>query len=282
MNQSEARWIALAAWYRGAGRDLPWRGSPDPWVILVSEVMLQQTQVVRVTDRLGPFLAEFPDPTSLALASRQQVLAAWSGLGYNRRATRLQDAAALIDREGWPTTMSDLRTLPGVGRYTAAAVACLAFGEQVAAVDINVRRVLSRWVGRVLSPSEAAVIADEFLPADEAHHWIQAVMDLGATTCTSREPACQRCPCEPWCTGAAIEVTSRAQSAFRGSVREARGRIVRELATDGQVDLDALADAADTTLFEGAAQDLQREGLVAIERGIVTLRETLDTHEHVE
>ena len=107
-------------------------------------------------------------------------------------------------------------------------------------------------------------------------------MDLGATTCTSREPACHRCPCEPWCTGAAIEVSSRAQGRFRGSVREARGRIVRDLATAGEVDLEVLADTADTALLWRAAQDLQREGLVDIEDGIVTLRETLDTHEHVE
>ena len=273
MNPAEERWTALVAWYRGAGRRLPWRGSPDPWVVLVSEVMLQQTQVARVATRIDPFLEEFPDPATMARSSRQQVLAAWSGLGYNRRAVRLHDAAGQIEQNGWPRTATELQSLPGVGRYTAAAVACLAFGEHVAAVDINVQRVLSRWVGRSLSQGKATAVANELLPVNEAHHWIQAIMDLGATTCTARAPACVRCPCEPWCADAEIAVSSRPQSRFSGSVREARGVIIRALSKTGRVDRRELAGSVDPDRLEQAEKDLAAEGLIAVADGVITLRE---------
>lgn len=241
--------------------------------------MLQQTQVARVADRIVSFLQEFPDPSSMARASRQDVLAAWAGLGYNRRAVRLHDASIIIDRSGWPKTSRELRSLPGVGRYTAAAVACFAFGEQVAAVDINVRRVLSRWAGRVLSPTEAAAVAERLLPPDEAHRWIQAIMDLGSSTCTARQPSCERCPCQPWCTGADIEVSSRPQAPFKGSLREARGLIVRALSESGAVTLDDLSVSVEASRLARAAEALALEGLVRFENGVVTLHEPLDSHQ---
>ncbi len=282
MTGPDAQWTALIAWYRGARRTLPWRGSPDPWVILVSEVMLQQTQAARVADRIGPFLAEFPDPGSLAAAGRQQVLAAWSGLGYNRRAIRLHEAARLIDSDGWPRTAAALQALPGVGGYTAAAVACFAFGEQIPAVDINVRRVLSRWAGRVLTQRESFQTAVELLPADEAHHWGQAIMDLGASTCTAKDPACYRCPCEPWCDGAAISVSSRPQGTFHGSLREARGVIVRRLSEEGEASLTDLEEVIEPERLVRAAASLASEGLVTVEGDIVRLEEPLDTTQSEE
>ncbi len=277
MIQADARWASLCAWYRGAGRQLPWRDSPDPWVILVSEVMLQQTQAGRVAGRIGPFLEEFPTPSALARANRRSVLAAWSGLGYNRRAVRLHEAAIVIDREGWPSTARGLRSLPGVGSYTAAAVACFAFGEQIPAVDVNVRRVLSRWIGRVLTPAEATALAAELLPPDEAHHWVQAIMDLGASTCTARKPACHRCPCEPWCTGASVEIASRPQGEFEGSLRQARGAIVRALSATGTVNLADLTGTIDGLRLTDAARALEAEGLIRFDHGIVMVRETLDS-----
>lgn len=275
---ADERWTALAAWYRSAGRALPWRGSPDPWVVLVSEVMLQQTQASRVADRIGGFLAEYPDPASLAHASRRAVLAAWSGLGYNRRAVRLQEAAVLIERDGWPHTSAELRHLPGVGDYTAAAVACFAFGEQIPAVDINVRRVLSRWMGTELNRGEAAGLANDLLPpADEAHQWTQAIMDLGASICTARQPACHRCPCQPWCTGAEIVVSSRPQSRFEGSLRQARGLIVRALSEEGTIDITDLSEDVDMARLDAAAAALESEDLVVRAGNMITLREPLDT-----
>lgn len=277
MTPQQARWTALAAWYRGAGRRLPWRGSPDPWVVLVSEIMLQQTQVSRVVERFGAFIDRFPTPTALAAASRQDVLAAWSGLGYNRRATRLQDAARQINETGWPTTPDRLRTLPGVGAYTAGAVASFAFGRDAPAVDINVRRVLSRWLGRVLSPAEARHVAADLLPANEAHTWTQAIMDLGSSTCTATDPACHRCPCEPWCDGADIVVRSRPQGRFEGSRREARGAIVRALSDRGRVALADLEGSISLDRLEEAAADLVAEGLIALHDGVAVLEEPLDT-----
>ena len=168
---------ALLRWYDRERRDLPWRRTTDPYAILVSEVMLQQTQVVRVVPRYLEWLERWPDAASLAAASRGEVLAAWVGLGYNRRALALHGAARAVARDGWP---ADLRTLPGVGPYTAAAVASFAFGAQVAAVDTNAWRVAER-LGRgtpeaLLAPGRAA-------------EWNQAAMELGATVCTGAEAA---------------------------------------------------------------------------------------------
>src|SRR5436190_16230224 len=160
---------ALLSWFRKNRRDLPWRRTTDPYAILVSEVMLQQTQVARVVPRYLEWLARWPDAAALASAPRAEVLGAWVGLGYNRRAVALHAAARVVASEGWP---ADLTMLPGVGPYTAAAVASFAFGAEVAAVDTNVRRVCAR-LGRG-SP-------DALLAPGRAADWNQAAMELGAT-----------------------------------------------------------------------------------------------------
>jgi A/G-specific adenine glycosylase len=177
---------ALLRWYAGARRDLPWRRTTDPYAILVSEVMLQQTQVARVVPRYLAWLERWPDAPALAAATRADVLAEWVGLGYNRRALALLAAAQAVARDGWP---EDLRALPGVGPYTAAAVGSFAFGEQVAAVDTNARRVAAR-LGRGTP--------DELLPPGRAAEFNQATMELGASVCTARAARCGECPVRAW------------------------------------------------------------------------------------
>ncbi len=163
---------AVLAWYVDVARDLPWRRTDDPYAILVSEVMLQQTQVARVVPRFEAWIDRWPTPEALAASDRRDVLAAWVGLGYNSRAVRLQDACAVVARDGWPADARGLRALPGIGPYTAAAVASFAFGERIAAVDTNVVRISER-----LGLGDP----DELLPDDDrAPTWNQAAMELGA------------------------------------------------------------------------------------------------------
>src|SRR4051812_43914115 len=171
---------ALLGWYERVRRPRPWRFTSDPYALVVSEVMLQQTQALRVVPYYERWLARFPDAPALARAPARDVLAAWSGLGYNRRALALQRAAAVVTERGWP---DDLRELPGVGPYTAAAVASFAFGRQIAAVDTNVRRVVSRRDGVDYTPANLARRANALLPAGAAAAFNQAMMELGATIC---------------------------------------------------------------------------------------------------
>ena len=173
---------ALIHWYRSTARSLPWRTTSDPYAILVSEMMLQQTQVDRVVPYFGRFMAAFPTPEALADAPLSRVLELWSGLGYNTRAKRLRDAAAVVAAHGWPQDVEGLQALPGVGPYTARAIAAFAFRAPVAAVDTNLRRVLSRWHGEELSPPLLQAVADRDLGSDAAE-WNQAMMDLGARVC---------------------------------------------------------------------------------------------------
>src|SRR4051812_19874274 len=182
---------ALLDWYARVRRPLPWRATRDPYALLVSEVMLQQTQAARVVPYYEAFLARFPDPAALAAAPPRDVLAAWSGLGYNRRALALQQAARHVARHGWP---EDLTALPGVGPYTAAAVASFAWDRQQAAVDTNVRRVLERFDGILRRPQPLAARAQELVPRGEAAAFNQAMMELGATVCRPRVPRCDACP----------------------------------------------------------------------------------------
>jgi A/G-specific adenine glycosylase len=207
---------ALLAWYARRRRDLPWRRTRDPYAILVSEVMLQQTQVARVVPRYEAWLARWPTAGSLAAASRAAVLAEWVGLGYNRRAVRLWEACRVVAEAGWP---ADLRELPGVGPYTAAAVGAFAFGRDELPVDTNVRRVLAR-VGRA--------------PARTTPEVGQALMELGATVCTARAPRCWACPLARSCgsRGAVAAPAPRAgrSERFEDSNRWVRGRVVAALA----------------------------------------------------
>ena len=184
----------VLAWYARRRRDLPWRRTRDAYRILVSEVMLQQTHVARVVGYYEDFLERFPDERALGEAPVADVLRAWSGLGYNRRALRLREAARSVVRDGWPRTAAALAALPGVGPYTAAAVAAFAFGEPVAAVDTNARRVIERLAGAHLAPAALRRRARALLPAGRAAAWNQALMELGATVCTARRPRCPSCP----------------------------------------------------------------------------------------
>ncbi|HEY1937330.1 MAG TPA: A/G-specific adenine glycosylase [Candidatus Angelobacter sp.] len=185
----------LLRWYRKHQRKLPWRGETDPYRILVSEIMLQQTRVAVVEDRYKKFVARFPSVKALARAKEQTVLAAWSGLGYYRRARNLHAAAKLIvkDRE-FPRTAEALRELPGIGRYTANAVASIAFGEAVPVVDGNVKRVLQRLTGRSLSEEQHWQMAGELLAVKSPGDFNQVMMELGAMVCLPATPLCEVCP----------------------------------------------------------------------------------------
>jgi A/G-specific adenine glycosylase len=197
----------LLGWYERHGRCLAFRGTNDPYGVLVAEVMAQQTQVSRVELAWPGFMARFPTPAALAAAPTSDVLRAWAGLGYNRRALGLQRAARrMVERhEGRvPRSVAELEALPGVGPYTARAVAAIAFGVPVAAVDTNVRRVVGRLVGLVAegSPRLAQAAADGLVDPQRSADWTHAVMDLGATVCRAR-PICAACPISAWCATAA-------------------------------------------------------------------------------
>jgi A/G-specific adenine glycosylase len=185
----------LLQWYRQNQRKLPWRGQSDPYGILVSEIMLQQTRVAVVEDRYKKFTAQFPTVERLARAREQTVLAAWSGLGYYRRARNLHAAAKQIAKsDSFPPTAEALRELPGIGRYTANAVASIAFGEPVAVVDGNVKRVLQRVTGRELSEDQYWQTAGALLAAESPGDFNQAMMELGAVVCVPGNPLCMACP----------------------------------------------------------------------------------------
>ena len=216
----------LLAWYELVKRPLPWRATRDPYALLVSEVMLQQTQAARVVPFYEAFLARFPDAQTLAAAETGEVLAAWSGLGYNRRALALQRAARHVAAHGWP---EDLMELPGVGAYTAAAVGSFAWDRQEAAVDTNVRRVLARHDGVDRPPRELAARASALVPTGRAATFNQAMMELGATVCRPRRPECGACPVSDGCSGGALAVRPRPRERFEDTDRWARGRIVAAL-----------------------------------------------------
>ncbi|HUB02360.1 MAG TPA: A/G-specific adenine glycosylase [Terriglobales bacterium] len=193
---------ALLAWYEANRRDLPWRRTSDPYPIWLSEIMLQQTRVAAVLDHYRIFLERFPDVVALAAAPEDAVLAAWSGLGYYRRARMLHRCAReIVEKQGgrFPENAQALRDLPGIGRYTAAAIASIAFREPVAVVDGNVERVLRRIDNRELSMNETWVRAQQLLAPARPGDFNQAVMELGATICLPREPRCVICPIRRWC-----------------------------------------------------------------------------------
>ena len=190
----------LLAWYDAHARELPWRESHDPYRVWLSEIMLQQTRVAAVIAHYHEFLRRFPTVEKLARAREASVLAAWSGLGYYRRARMLHAAAKVVAREGkFPETASGLRKLPGVGRYTSAAIASIAFGEAVAVVDGNVERVLQRYLGRRLEGENFWLTAETLLDRVRPGDFNQAMMELGATVCTPRAPACLTCPVVELC-----------------------------------------------------------------------------------
>lgn len=282
----------LLEWYAAAKRDLPWRRTRDPYHILVAEIMLQQTQVLRVLPKYAEFLGRFPTLEALAAATRAEVVRAWETLGYNRRAVHLHALAQHVQRAlggVLPRTASELRRLPGIGPYTAAAVACFAFGEQVAAVDTNVRRVLGRiFLGQGTGlPAEATarVLAQQVLPPGEAYSWNQALMDLGATLCTARRPACDRCPVAGPCAArphlaqaslAELPGLRRTrQERFEGSARFYRGRIIqvlRRLPPGRSISAEELGQRIRRDFapdhrpwLDGLLRGLERDGLLVLE-----------------
>jgi A/G-specific adenine glycosylase len=193
---------SLLAWYDAHARDLPWREDRDPYRVWLSEIMLQQTRVAAVIAHYHEFLRRFPTVEKLAAAREAGVLAAWSGLGYYRRARMLHAAAKVVVRERggkFPPTADELLELPGVGRYTAAAIASIAFGEPIAVVDGNVERVLQRVSGQRLAGEELWETAEKFLDRSRPGDFNQAMMELGATICTPRSPACLTCPVVELC-----------------------------------------------------------------------------------
>ena len=223
---ASARNASLLSWYHEHARALPWRDIDDPYRTLVSEVMLQQTQVDRVVPKFTSFIARWPTVEPLAVADPADVLEAWSGLGYNTRALRLLEAARIIASSRWPTMPDDLQHLPGIGPYTAAAIASIAFDYQTPAIDTNIRRVLSRWIGIHLDGKELTEAATAVV-GHPAGDWNQAMMDLGATLCRPCDPACSSCPVMSWCADPDIYDAPAKQGAFRGSNRELRGALVR-------------------------------------------------------
>jgi A/G-specific adenine glycosylase len=297
---------ALIAWYRAHGRDLPWRHTRDPYAILVAEIMLQQTQVDRVAPKYRAFLERFPTLGDLAAASVADAITAWAGLGYNQRAVRLHQIARIaVARHGGklPDTLEELLRLPGIGRYTAGAIACFALGQAVATVDTNIRRVLVRVFAGALSedaarferPAEALALAEAALPddAEQAYDWNQALMDLGATICGARAPLCERCPLSALCltagqlrqrtlfpTGAALPQLRAAESPaaykiskagvpFARTTRYYRGRVVAALRSASALTVPELAAAmapdapGDEVWLRDLVAGLVRDGLAA-------------------
>ena len=281
----------LAGWYAERGRhDLPWRASRDRWAVLVSEVMLQQTQAGRVAAVWPGFMARFPTPEAMAAVPAGDVIAAWGTLGYPRRARRLWEAAGRIAAGGWP---HDLADLPGVGRYTADAVAAQADGHDTAAIETNIRRVVERHAGRRLTPAEAAAASRAAGRPLTGRDRLLALMDVGAVLCRPAAPRCPDCPLEPGCATAASIATGEAgpapspspggpvrgpgpaaavpwrelgrparQPAYEGSFRQRRGRVLAELRAGPRPS--AALDAA-------ALASLVEDGLAALDGPLARL-----------
>ena len=272
----------------GLWRDLPWRATRDPWLVLVSEVMLQQTQAPRVVAPFRRFVERFPTPAACAAAGTAEVVRAWAGLGYNRRAVNLhRTAVTIVERHAGrvPDALDALLALPGVGPYTARAVLAFAHGHSIGVVDTNVKRVLSRAVaGRSLTAGEAQRLADRLVPPASAWRFNQALLDLGACCCTARSPRCTACPLASRCRWAGTVAAARGddpaaagrrrQGAFAGSDRQGRGRLVGALRV-GAVPAGHVALVAgwptDERRAMRVAEALVDEGLARWRGGALTL-----------
>jgi A/G-specific adenine glycosylase len=265
----------LLGWGAQHRRDLPWRHTRDPWHILVSEVMLQQTQVDRVVPHYERFVGAFPTASACARAGSAEVVRRWSGLGYNRRALNLHRAASdIVELHAGKVPGDDagLRALPGVGPYTARAVRSFGFGHDVAAVDTNGVRVLARGVaaGRLTGPA-AFALGDRLVPAGGSWEFNQSMFDLGATVCTAAQPDCTRCPLRQQCAWRRVgggdpwraSPAARRQSVFAGSDRQGRGRLLEAL-RQGAVAVPKVPEAcgwpADTARAQRVAAALVEEG----------------------
>jgi A/G-specific adenine glycosylase len=281
----------ILTWYRDRGRPLAFRRTADPYAILVSETMAQQTQASRAADYWEAFMVRFPTVESLANASPADVLRAWAGLGYDRRALALRRAARIIvDRHGGtvPSDVAMLEALPGVGPYTARAVAALAFGAPVGAVDVNVRRVLGRALvdpAAPLPPSRFQALADAAVPPDQPATWTHALMDVGATLCRARAPRCTDCPVRPWCRYAAAAAPAAADGPpiaparrpaptsqpFEATNRWLRGRIlerVRAVPDGTWVSFDRAIGGHGRPRVDAALTAMASDGLIELERPV--------------
>ena len=276
---------AILAWYASHGRPLAFRRTRDPYAVLVSEAMAQQTQALRAAVYWERFMKRFPSVEALAAATPASVLRSWQGLGYDRRALALwRTARIVVDEHGGriPSTAAELQALPGIGPYTARAIAAIAFGVPVGAVDVNVRRVLGRIVaGDALALSAPALqdVADEAVPPDDPGGWTHALMDVGATICRARAPRCDACPARPWCRlasggaappGPAAAPPPRARPPtvrFDATNRWLRGRILDRLraAPDGDwVAFDGAIGTHDLRQVRAAADAMAADGLIEI------------------
>lgn len=296
---------ALLAWFARNARDLPWRRTRDPYCVLVSEVMLQQTQVERVIPKYHAFLDSFPTLERLAGSPTAEVIRLWAGLGYNRRAVNLQRTARVIVEEHggiFPREVTALRRLPGVGPYTAGAVACFAFEQDVAFLDTNIRRVLRRAclgpdeATRAVSDRELLALAAALAPPGRGWAWNQALIEVGALVCTAANPACLRCPLRPACRAYAARaaadaaligamaagapspaprrIAERKAEPYAGSRRWYRGRVIdalRALPPGGALPLAELGPrlkpdyaAEDEAWLRGLVADLDRDGLLVL------------------
>lgn len=289
MKTTEFRAILLE-WYKTHKRDLPWRKTTDPYKILVSEVMLQQTQVDRVIPKYQAFLKEFPSAQELAKAPPAKVLRLWSGLGYNRRAMNLLAAArelsTSIDRGALPDTVEAWRALPGIGQYTASAVMAFAENKPVTVIDTNIRRIFFRmFIGKPKKSWEDTIkeIASRLVPEGKSRDWHNALMDFGATVCMAK-PRCDICPFRKQCTAVTkyrqtpeqLETIARktfktTQTPFKGSNRYYRGQIITMLRQQEKQALFKLGkkiksdfSKKDMPWLRGIVQQLKKEGLVVV------------------
>ena len=282
---------AIAAWHVSTRRDLPVRHATEPWPILVAEVMSQQTQIERIGPAWERFVGRWSEPSGLAAADTRDLLRAWAGLGYNRRALALREAARTIVREHGgrvPGTVPELERLPGVGPYTARAVAASAFGVPVAPLDVNVRRVVGRVVGEAVPPGRLQDAADELVSLDDPRAWVDAVMDLAATVCTARAPRCAVCPLAGMCRSAGsigeaarsgTAAGSRATPAmpptpFRRTNRWLRGRLlaaVRDAPAGSWVEAPDGLGEHDRVAVLAALRGLERDGFVEFRDGLARL-----------
>jgi A/G-specific adenine glycosylase len=274
----------LLAWHATSGRDLPWRRTRDPWKVLVSEVMSQQTQIDRVIAKWTEFLVRWPTPEECAQASLGDVLRLWQGLGYPRRAKHLHEAASMIAAHGGelPPTLDGLLALPGVGPYTARAVMAFAFEADVGVVDTNAARVFARWINQTLTAREVQAMADRSIPIGEGWRWNQAMLDLGATVCTAREAKCDVCPIRQSCRwqgrgpdpAVGSAGVSTKQAPFGGSDRQARGRLLNA-ASGGPVDLVRVPSIVgldhDVERAQRVLESLVDDGLLHITAATVSL-----------
>jgi A/G-specific adenine glycosylase len=281
----DAAVVEVLRWAAHHGRDLPWRHTRDPWAVLVSEIMAQQTQVARVIPKWNAFLQRWPTPADCAAASLAEILVMWEGLGYPRRARNLHRAAqAIAERGSFPETLDELLQLPGVGPYTARAVLAFAFEQDVAVVDTNTARVLARWGGQTLDRRAVQMAADGLVPRGDGWAWNQALLDFGALICALRDPSCHGCPVSSMCayhgvgTDPAIGTAgvSVPQSRFAGSDRQLRGKLLRALAAGPQEPIAIAARVGhqhEPQRVEHLINTLIKDGLVATADGVLRLGE---------